>query len=552
MPGFPGITRLPRDSGRARRNADRLRSSSLLFGDGFTYDSTGKLTIDTQSPIFVDSSGVGLNYGNGLTLSGSDLVAVVQTPIFLDGSGVGLNYGNGLTLSGSDLVANAQTPIFVDGSGIGLNYSTGLTLSGSDLVPQVESSQGIQVGASGLALDISNMTVDASPDTAADYVATYDADGATHKKVLLEDIASGGVTSVTATAPVTSTEGTTPNIGLNYSYGLELDGADLETVAGRALTISSTNFTISPGDDTTLLITVANNETFYFSDATTAIDETGVKTGQRLDIVIVSCPGDCGITIRDNANTDMNGDWTRNSDPDSVNGAWISFVFDGSVWKEVGRNDGIGNTITGTNAHAEGTSTVAGGAHSHAEGYQTETPAGQASHAEGWLSQASGNWAHAGGRDGLAYLASMFVQGMTRRSALGDRQFGYVPMKITTTNATPTELRADQSSYLTLHDSRVYGFMVMTVGFDPSDANYSVGGLFLDFVLIGRKSTGNDVTVIAQTQLAAIGSNGGSPPAGWATTIAADDAHDALSISVTGTAATTVYWLANVWLLEIG
>ncbi len=41
-------------------------------------------------------------------------------------------------------------------------------------------------------LDITELTADASPDGAADYVATYDASGATHKKVLLDDKPGGG------------------------------------------------------------------------------------------------------------------------------------------------------------------------------------------------------------------------------------------------------------------------------------------------------------------------------------------------------------------------
>ena len=47
-------------------------------------------------------------------------------------------------------------------------------------------------------LDITELTADASPDGAADYVATYDASGATHKKVLLDD-KPGGAADYVAT-----------------------------------------------------------------------------------------------------------------------------------------------------------------------------------------------------------------------------------------------------------------------------------------------------------------------------------------------------------------
>jgi hypothetical protein len=43
-----------------------------------------------------------------------------------------------------------------------------------------------------LALDINGMAADASPDGAADYVATWDASAGAHKKVLLDDLPGGG------------------------------------------------------------------------------------------------------------------------------------------------------------------------------------------------------------------------------------------------------------------------------------------------------------------------------------------------------------------------
>ena len=67
--------RLPRDTQRARRNVAKLLTDfDSFFGVGFELDGGGLLTIATQGPVFVDASGVGLNYSTGLQLSGSDLV----------------------------------------------------------------------------------------------------------------------------------------------------------------------------------------------------------------------------------------------------------------------------------------------------------------------------------------------------------------------------------------------------------------------------------------------------------------------------------------------
>ena len=55
-----------------------------------------------------------------------------------------------------------------------------------------------------------------------------------------------------------------------------------------------------------------------------------------------------------------------------------------------------GNAATGTNSHAEGTSTTASGDSSHAEGYRTKAT-GRQSHAEGYQTVASGLYSHAEG-----------------------------------------------------------------------------------------------------------------------------------------------------------
>jgi hypothetical protein len=73
--------------------------------------------------------------------------------------------------------------------------SAGIGLSGSASISNTVS----------LVADINSLTSDSSPDSAADFVMTYDADAATLKKVLLNDLLSGtGVSIVTALTAIAS------------------------------------------------------------------------------------------------------------------------------------------------------------------------------------------------------------------------------------------------------------------------------------------------------------------------------------------------------------
>lgn len=70
------------------------------------------------------------------------------------------------------------------------NYSSRMTAVEAYQIATEEGVQGGGVIADGLTLklDINGLTADATPDSAADYVATYDASAGIHKKVLIDNI----------------------------------------------------------------------------------------------------------------------------------------------------------------------------------------------------------------------------------------------------------------------------------------------------------------------------------------------------------------------------
>ena len=102
------------------------------------------------------------------------------------------------------------------GAGSGGTYtgSTGITLSTADFQ-----------------LDVNGLTADGSPDTAADYVATYDADAGTHKKVLLSALA---VAPSTTHAEELSIENTTTSV----TYRIETVVIVLATTAGASVSVT--------------------------------------------------------------------------------------------------------------------------------------------------------------------------------------------------------------------------------------------------------------------------------------------------------------------------
>jgi len=136
--GLKGMSRLPRDTVRARRNATKFASDFVsVLGDGLAVTAglividlaadkglefiAGDLATKIQSPLICDAAGLGIDPGNGLEISGTELVVdLTATP--------------GLEFSAGDLQAKVAAPVAIDATGIHLDYDTNyFALSGTDL-----------------------------------------------------------------------------------------------------------------------------------------------------------------------------------------------------------------------------------------------------------------------------------------------------------------------------------------------------------------------------------------------------------------------------------
>lgn len=141
----------------------------------------------------------------GLT---SDTPAVADEIAFYDVSGSDHNKATIATLNGildHNSLLNYSANRHVDHTAVTLTAGNGLT-GGGDISASrsfaVGAGTGITVNADDVALNINGLTADATPDTAADYVATWDASASTHKKVLINALAGAlNINGLTITTP---------------------------------------------------------------------------------------------------------------------------------------------------------------------------------------------------------------------------------------------------------------------------------------------------------------------------------------------------------------
>lgn len=112
--GLKGISRLPRDTVQARRNAMKIANLDSLLGDGLVVTPAGLIAIDLAAV-------------PGLEFSGSDLIAKVAAPIALDATGIHLDYNTDyFVLSGINLsIVNPITADIVSSNDItAANFTT--------------------------------------------------------------------------------------------------------------------------------------------------------------------------------------------------------------------------------------------------------------------------------------------------------------------------------------------------------------------------------------------------------------------------------------------
>jgi len=194
-----------------------------------------------------------------------------------------------LKWSGSAWINNTLAEAGIASSAITISSGIGLT-GGGDLTANRT-----------ISMDINGLTADATPVGSTDYVVTYDASAATHKKVLLDDLPGGGSTTLVGLTDVSYVGSPAPVNGQVLLYDgsgwINSDGGG-EAVTFYDYTATASQTTFSGLDDNSNTLTyvagqilvilsgaVLDNSEYTATNGTSVVLNTGAPLNAPLNIL---------------------------------------------------------------------------------------------------------------------------------------------------------------------------------------------------------------------------------------------------------------------------
>jgi hypothetical protein len=233
---------------------------------------------------------------------------------------------------------------------------------------------------------------------------------------------------------------------------------------------------------------------------------------------------------------------TASGNASTIGGGMINTVLSQYGTIAGGRNNSTaaagGATVGGGifNSATAAFAVVAGGDNNSASGQESFVGGGA-------LNQATG--AHsfvAGGVYGVASHESEFAHASGRFAAAGDAQTSVLVARNETTTAAASELFLDGiGSRATIPTSTTWSFRALVTGKTAAGASagYQIVGLIEN---IGGTTAFVGVPIVTVL---------GEDAAAWDCVATADNANDALAVTVTGAAATTIRWVARIDLTQV-
>lgn len=276
------------------------------------------------------------------------------------GTSVGLKVGSGKTLAiAGTLTLTGTTNIAISSlSGYSTNYwadhtaisvSAGGALTGGGTIAANRT----------ITLDVSGLTNDATPDTAADYMLTYDSSASSHKKALLSKINHNALTNYDSNQHVDHTA-----VSISAGTGLT-GGGTLAATRTLSLNISGLTADASPDKDADYLVTYDASATTHkkvlITDLPLQVDQhfmarvveatTNVSTGSNKMGRIYAPPGTSFTVIAAKAYVDTAGTTGATVIDVNKNGTTI---FSANLSIASGGNGSTGGTLSGTPTFADG------------------------------------------------------------------------------------------------------------------------------------------------------------------------------------------------------
>jgi len=202
---------------------------------------------------------------------------------------------------------------------------------------------------------------------------------------------------------------------------------------------------------------------------------------------------------------------------------------------------------TGTGAIAIGNLTKATASNSTSIGYFNQSTA-LGSVSLGYDVRVTGEVSAAMGYNSRNSIDGSFKFAGGKHSVDGDAQAGLYPLMAETTDATQTTMvtyhnnksTASNDNQIIANADTAVSFIGTVVGKQSGSAN--VAAWKIEGVLVNNGGTttlvNSAITVLDNTP-------------SWALALSADDTNDALSVKVTGAAATSIRWLANIQTAEV-
>jgi len=380
--------------------------------------------------------------------------------------------------------------------------------------------------------------------------------------------ASGGVTSVSATAPLTSSGGATPDISTSIATNKivgrstagtgvmeELTPVGISVSAGNITGIGGTLGTVDnavPRADGTGGYT-AQGSNIVIDDATTStannVAITNQHTGQTNSALVLSPKGTGAFILGPKPDGTTTGGNARGSR---------------AVDLQISRGNAA-QVASGANSFAAGYNNTSSAAGTSALGYLNTVTAPDASNgwgfaagavntcnsnsypfALGGFNEVTGAYAGAFGLYAQSTRTGMMAYASERFAATGDAQRARFTLLRKTTNNTATELTLSgtapgSTTRLTIPSGKIFAFTINISGV-KSDGS-AVAHYLRQYAL--KNVAGTTTEVYAPVTI------GTDNAAGTTIALSANDTNDALKVEVTGITSETWRWVASVDAVEI-